>query len=342
MVTLAGRPRMVGSGPARAVRRGGRARNAKFAHGPSGQAPQGMPWGAGSGTARPMVGVRAGRARLAGAAGHGMRFSRVDAMQRGAGQQRRVGRVRAGRHGWRMRRGAECDFRASMPCNVERASSAGLAGFGPEGHGWRVRRGTECDFRASMPCNVERARSAGLAGFGPDGTAGGCGGAQNAISVRRCHATWSGPAAPGWPGSDRTARLAVAAGHGMRFSRVDAMQRGAGQQRRLGRVRAGRARLAGAGGAQNAIFAGGCGGARNAISARRCHATWSGPAAPGWPGPDRTARLAGAAGRRMRFSCVDAMQRGAGQQRRVGRVRTGRLGCQLWLGAECEFRARTL
>ena len=230
--------------------------------------------------------------RLVVVAGRRTRFSRVDAMQRGAGQQRRVGRVRARRRGWWL---------------------------------WR---GTECDFRASMPCNVERASSAGLPGSGPDGTAGGCGGARNAIFARRCHATWSGPAAPGWPGPDRTTRLAGAAGHGMRFSRVDAMQRGAGQQRWLGRVRAGRARLPSAPG--------------HGMRFSRVDAMQRGVGQQRRVGRVRTGRHGWRvpAGHEIRFPRVDAMQRGAGQRRRAVRVRTGWHGWRVPAGHGTRFSCK--
>ena len=105
----------------------------------------------------------------------------------------------------------------------------------------------------------------------PDGAARGRGRARNAIFARRCHATWSGPAPPGRPSPDRTARLAGAVGHGMRF-------------RAATQCNGERASSAGLAGPDPDGTAGGCGGARNAIFARRCHATWSGPALPGWPG----------------------------------------------------------
>jgi hypothetical protein len=86
-------------------------------------------------------------------------------------------------------------------------------------------------------------------------------------------------------GPDRTARLAVVAGRGMRFSRKDPMQRGAG---RRGRDSPG----SGTDGA-----AGGCGGARNAIFAQGPYAAGSGPAGPGWSGsgPDGAAGGCGGA-----------------------------------------------
>jgi hypothetical protein len=101
-------------------------------------------------------------------------------------------------------RNSRTDPRVKRPraCPGERGvgQQGRWSGFGPEGHGWRVRRGTECDFRASMPCNVERASSAGLAGFGPDGTAGGCGGARNAISAQGPYGADGGPGGLGRSG----------------------------------------------------------------------------------------------------------------------------------------------
>jgi hypothetical protein len=152
-------------------------------------------------------------ARLADAAGHGMRFSRVDAMQRGAGQQRRVGRVRAGWHGWRVRRGTECDFRASMPCNVERASTAGIAGVRTRMARMAVVRGTKYEIRASMPCNVERASSAGMAGVQTGWRGWRLSGARNTKFAQRPYGAGRGPRGRGWSGFGREARRAVVAGH---------------------------------------------------------------------------------------------------------------------------------
>jgi hypothetical protein len=117
--------------------------------------------------------------------------------------------VRTGRRGWRSRRGAECDFRARTLCNGERAGGTGMVGVRTGRRGWRLWRGAECDFRARTLCNGERAGGAGI--------------------VR---------------GPERTARLAVAAGRGMRFSRKDPMQRGAGRRDRDGRGPDRTARLA--------------------------------------------------------------------------------------------------
>jgi hypothetical protein len=125
----------------------------------------------------------------------------------------------------------------------------------------------------------------------------------------------------------RTARLAVVAGRGMRFSRVDAMQRGAGQRRRAVRVRTGRHGWRVRWGTECDF-------------AQRPYAMGSGPAAPAWPGSDRTARLAGAAGHGMRFSRVDAMQRGAGQRRRAVRVRTGWHGWRVPAGHGTRFSCK--
>jgi hypothetical protein len=137
------------------------------------------------------------RFSLAGAAGHGMRFPRVDAMQRGAGRQRRVGRVRTGRHGWRVRRGAECDFRASMPCNVERASSAGLAGSGPDGSAASCGWARNANF-VQGPYDAGRGPDgAGVVRGGPDDSAAGCGWVRNAIFVQRPYEAGDGPRGAG-------------------------------------------------------------------------------------------------------------------------------------------------
>jgi hypothetical protein len=220
--------------------------------------------------------------------GHEMRNSCKDPMKRGAG--------RRGRNGRRRHRTARLAVVAGRGMRFSRVDAM-QRGAGQRRravrvrtgrHGWRVRWGTECDF------------------------------------AQRPNAMGSGPAAPGWPVRTRTARLAGAAGHGMRFSRVDAMQRGAGQRRRAVRVRTGRHGWRVRWGTECDF-------------AQRPYAMGSGPAAPAWPGSDRTARLAGAAGHGMRFSRVDAMQRGAGQQRRAGRARTGRHGWRVPAGHAVRF-----
>ena len=245
--------------------------------------------------------------RLVVVAGRRTRFSRVDAMQRGAGQQRRVGRVRARRRGWWLWRGTECDFRASMPCNVERASSAGLPGSGPDGTAGGCGGARNAIF--ARRCHATWSGPAALAwpGSGRKGTAAKCAGARNAIFARRCHATWSGPAAPGWPGSDRTARLAGAGGARNSISARRCHATWSGPE------------APGWSGPDPDGTAGGCGGARNAIFARRCHATWSGPAAPGRPGPDRMARLAGAGGARNAIFVQRPYEPGTGSDGRSAR-----------------------
>jgi hypothetical protein len=124
----------------------------------------------------------------------------------GVGQKGRDGRLRTGRHGWRVWRSTECDF-AQRPYAIgSRPAAPGWPGFRPRRHGWRLWRGTEFDFRAPTQCNVGRAGNAGMAGFGPDEAAGGCGGARNAIFVQR----------PYEPGAGRGGR-----GAGQFYSCVD-------------------------------------------------------------------------------------------------------------------------
>jgi hypothetical protein len=199
--TRARRTRMVGRRPARAVRGGGRAQNAKFVQGP---------YGAGRGAARPMVGDRAGRVRLVVPAGRGMRFPCKDPMERGVGQQGRDGRVRTGRHGWRLWRGAECDFHAKTLWSGAWASRAGMVGFGPDGTaggcgGARnaISRGDPLHWGAGALGSGgtgergtgERGngKRAGRAGFRPEEAAGGCGRGRNAKFVQRPYGAGAGP-----------------------------------------------------------------------------------------------------------------------------------------------------
>jgi hypothetical protein len=225
---------MVGRRPARAVRGGGRARNAKFV-----QRPYGAGRGPGSGvragkaaSRAGMVGVRAGRAWLAVLAGRGIGFPCKDPMERGVGQQGRDGRVRTGRHGWRLWGSTECDF-AQRPY----ALGSGALGSWGAGHwgagqweagqweagrkgqvqtgggGWRLWPGTECEIRAKTLWSGSRRRG------------------------------------PGWPAFGRAAQPTVVAGRGMRFPckdprvkrpRACLMDRGAGLGDWAGRVRTGR------------------------------------------------------------------------------------------------------
>ena len=122
----------------------------KFAQGPSDQPPKGIPYALGS-----------GRAAL-GCAGFGP-----------------VG------YGWQPpRRDAECNF-AQLPYAM--GSQPAEPGWPGSGRTARLAAATgrRMQFRAATPCSGEPTSAAGLAGFGPDCAAGGCGGAQNAISVQR-------------------------------------------------------------------------------------------------------------------------------------------------------------
>ena len=163
--TRARRTRMVGSRPTRTAGGSGRARNAIFAQGPSGQAPKGMPCERRSGPARPTVGVRAGRARLAVPAGCRMRFPCKDPMERrvdqkgrnGRGSARTAGLAGVAEHGMR--------FRAATLCNGEPGTGAGLDGRGSHRMArLAVVRGTESVFPTRTLWTGRRVSRAGMVG----------------------------------------------------------------------------------------------------------------------------------------------------------------------------------
>ena len=103
---------------------------------------------------------------------------------------------------------------------------------------------------------------------------------------------------PDGRGPDRTVRLAVAAGRGMRFSRKDPMQRGAGREDADGRSGPDRT-------ARLAVVVG-----RGMRFSRKDPMQWGAGRedADGRSGPDRTARLVVVVGRGMRFSRNKPMQ----------------------------------
>jgi hypothetical protein len=175
-------------------------------------------------------------ARLAVATRRRMRFRAATLCDGERASGAGVGRVRAGSHGGRRRRGPECDFAQRPYAMGEPASRAGLAGLGLDGTGWRLRRAENAISRSypmqwggGQQSRVGRVRT-GWHGWRAWRT-------TDAISARRCHTEpatgrltrwWSGPggswgkaAASGRPGRRwRTAESDFRAGSPRRGGRA--------------------------------------------------------------------------------------------------------------------------
>jgi hypothetical protein len=145
-----------------------------------------------------------------------------------SGPARPVVGVRAERAWLAVPAGRRMRFPCKDPMEREWARRAGMVGFGPDATAGGCGGARNAISRSDpMQSGADQQRRAGR-GSDRDGTAGDCGGGRNSIFAHRPSATWGGPATPEWPGSDRMRRLAVAAEHGMRFSCKDPMSRALG------------------------------------------------------------------------------------------------------------------
>jgi hypothetical protein len=154
--------------------------------------------------------------------------------------------------------------------------------------------------------------------------------------MQRPYGAGRGPAGPAWSDSDRTATAGGCGGARNAISRSDPMHWGAGQWGAghwgAGQWEAGRKGRVQTGGGGWRLRPG-------TECEIRAKTLWSGsrPRGPGWPAFGRPARPTVVAGRGMRFPCKDPrvkrpraclLDRGAGRGDWAGRVRTGRRGRQ--------------